>query len=93
MWGVYEYHHLSKILPKLPESVLKHYEKWKEIVKASGPHGLQDFNGFHDEELHGKEEIHRSSRLNKQYRVIYHVDPRKTSVFVVNLTAHHYQKK
>ncbi len=38
----------------MPQEVLKHYEKWKDIVVISGPEGLRLIKGFHDEALRGQ---------------------------------------
>jgi hypothetical protein len=37
-----------------PLEVLKRYEKWKDIVRLSGPPGVRLIKGFHDEVLAGK---------------------------------------
>jgi len=58
----------------LPIDILKRYEKWKDVVSISGPQGLKLIKGFHDESLKGERTDHRSSRLGKQYRVIYRIE-------------------
>lgn len=63
-------------------------EKWKDIVQLSGPRGLRLIKGFHDESLLGEWEGHRSSRLSKQYRVIYKILKEEVVIKVVDLTAH-----
>ncbi len=73
MWEIYEHHSLARKLSKIPISVLKRYEKWKDIIYISGPQGLKSIKGFHDEALKGQWNGYRSSRLNKQFRVIYSV--------------------
>ncbi|MCK9994848.1 MAG: type II toxin-antitoxin system mRNA interferase toxin, RelE/StbE family [Candidatus Krumholzibacteria bacterium] len=93
MWEVYEHRRLSKVLPKLPKAVLKRYEKWKDIVRVSGPPGLRAIKGFHDEALRGEWQDHRSSRLDQQYRVIYQVEAQEIHVYVMDLTAHDYRRK
>ena len=91
MWEVYEHRRAAKRLDRLPKEVLKRYEKWKDIVRISGPHGLRLIKGFHDEALHGEWKGHRSSRLGEQYRVIYMVGQQK--VLVMDVTAHDYRRK
>ena len=54
MWEVYEHRRASKRLDRLPLELLKRYEKWKDIVRISGPAGLRLIKGFHDEGLQGK---------------------------------------
>ncbi len=77
----------------LEVGVLKRYEKWKDIVSVSGPGGLKRIRGFQDESLRGKWKGHRSSRLNRQYRVIYRIDRDLVLVQVVNVTPHDYRRK
>ncbi len=91
MWDVYEHRRVAKQLDVLPLEVLKRYEKWKDIVRISGPDGLRLIKGFHDEALHGEWKGHRSSRLGEQYRVIYMV--REERVLVMDVTAHDYRRK
>lgn len=46
MWEVYEHRRASKRLDRLPIELLKRYEKWKDIVRISGPAGLRLIKGF-----------------------------------------------
>ncbi len=93
MWDIYEHRRLTRAVPKLPEQVLKRYEKWKDIVRISGPQGLRAIKGFHDEALRGEWKGHRSSRLGQQYRVIYQIEAREVTVYEIDLTAHDYRRK
>ena len=93
MWTVYEHRNVDKQLRSIPEDVLKRYEKWKDIVFVTGPNGLKLIRGFRDEALRGKWKGHRSSRLNKQYRVIYTVENDKVLVKVMSVSAHDYRRK
>ncbi len=93
MWEVYEHRRVAKVLLKLPESVLKRYEKWKDIVRISGPRGLHAIKGFRDEALRGEWQGYRSSRLSQQYRVIYEIAGEEVVVYVLDLTAHDYRRK
>jgi len=93
MWEVYEYRRVAARVRRLPGEVLKRYEKWKDIVRISGPAGLRLIKGFHDEVLRGEWQRHRSSRLGIQYRVIYRVVAQEVQVFVVDLTAHDYRRR
>ena len=43
--------------------------------------------------LKGKWKGHRSSRLNRQYRVLYRVESERILVEVVSIAAHDYRKK
>ena len=93
MGGVLEHRRVAGKLHRLPVEVLKRYEKWKDIVRISGPRGLRLIKGFRDEVLKGKWEGHRSSRLGQQYRIIYRVAAQEFFVEVIDLTAHDYRRK
>ena len=93
MWKIYEHKKAIKQFKLLPIEIIKRYEKWKDIVKISGPEGLKKIKGFNDEPLLGKWKGHRSSRLNLQYRVIYKIENEQLFVIVEKVTAHDYRKK
>lgn len=92
MWTVYEHRNMVRRLARLPQEILKRYEKWKDIVSISGPMGLRQIKGFHDESLRGQWAGHRSSRLGLQYRVIYRVERDKVYIEVIDITAHDYRR-
>ena len=92
MWEILEHRRVSKKLSRFPAEVLKRYEKWKDIVRISGPGGLRLIKGFHDEALRGEWRGHRSSRLGIQHRVIYRVEAQEILVEVIDLTAHDYRR-
>ena len=73
MWKIYEHRQVEKQLKSCPIEVQKRYEKWKDVVAISGQQGLILIKGFSDEALKGEWIVYRSSRLNKQYRVIYQI--------------------
>ncbi len=93
MWQILEHKRLSRRLGRLPVEVLKRYEKWKDIVQLSGPQGLREIKGFHDEALSGGRRGERSSRLGIKYRVIYKVKSQEVVVEVIDLTAHDYRNR
>ena len=93
MWQILEHRRAGRKLDRLPEDVLKRYEKWKDIVNISGPAGLRLIKGFHDEALSGEWRGCRSSRLSLRYRVIYQVMKEQVLVQVLDITAHDYRKK
>ena len=93
MWEVYEHRRIDRRVRRLPVEVLKRYEKWKDIVRVSGPAGLRLIKGFHDEALRGEWQDHRSSRLGLQYRVIYRIVGQEIRVEVIDITAHDYRRK
>ena len=93
MWEVYEHRSVTRRLGQLPVEVLKRYEIWKDIVRVSGPRGLQLIKGFHDEALRGEWKGYRSSRLGIQFRVIYKLNTKEQAALVMNITAHDYRRK
>ena len=93
MWQILEHRNVLRRVRKMPKQVLKRYEKWKDIVRISGPAGLRPIRGFLDEALRGEWKGHRSSRLGQQYRVIYRVVAREILVEVIDITAHDYRRK
>ncbi|WP_335342612.1 type II toxin-antitoxin system mRNA interferase toxin, RelE/StbE family [Sedimenticola hydrogenitrophicus] len=72
---------------------MQRYEKWKDIVRLSGPDGLKAIRGFNDEALKGNWKDFRSSRLNQQYRVIYQIEREYILIKVVEVTPHDYRRK
>ncbi len=90
MWEVFEHRQVRRRIRKLPDEIVKRYEKWKDIVEFSGPAGLRLIRGFRDESLRGRWKGHRSSRFGDQYRVIYRIEKKRLYVMVVDVTAHDY---
>ena len=84
---------MPRELKKLTLDVLERYEKWKDIIMISGPEGLRRIRGFNDEALRGEWKGYRSSRLNRQYRVIYKIERQQVLVKVVKVTPHDYSRK
>ena len=93
MWEVYEHRRIGRRVQRLSVEIIKRYEKWKDIVRISGPAGLRLIKGFHDEALRGEWTGSRSSRLGLQYRVIYRVVGQEVLVEVIDITAHDYRRK
>lgn len=92
MWEVWEHRRLDRCVRHLPLEVLKRYEKWKLVIRYSGPKGVRAIKGFHDEALRGRWKGHRSSRLGAQYRVIYRLVSKEILVEVIDMTAHNYKR-
>ena len=93
MWRIEEHRRVDRQLSgKVPIEILKRYEKWKDIVRLTGPAGLRAIKGFHDEALAGEWRGHGSCRLNLQWRVIYRVEADVFVVEVVHVTPHDYRK-
>jgi mRNA-degrading endonuclease YafQ of YafQ-DinJ toxin-antitoxin module len=77
---------------RVPQEILKRYEKWKDIARLSGPPGLRAIKGFHDEALSGEWKGHGSSRLGLQWRVVYRVVADALLVQVIQVTPHDYRR-
>lgn len=90
MYTVLEHKTVAKILRKAPLEIGKNYLAWKRIIEMQGPQGLRDIKGFHDEALKGEWQGYRSSRLNKQWRVIYNIEATELTVYVVEINPHTY---
>ena len=86
MWSLFEKKGIQKILKRAPSEVVKSYEAWKRILELQGPSGLKLIKGFHDEALKGEWKGFRSSRLNKQWRVIYKVEIDYLEIFIIEIT-------
>ena len=92
MWTILEHRRVEKAVAAAPLEVQQRYEKWKDIVRVSGPQGLKLIRGFRDEGLAGNWKGYRSSRLNIQHRVIYKVYKDQVLVQVEPVTAHDYRR-
>ena len=93
MWEVLEHRRVARQAEALPLEILKRYEKWKDIVRVSGPAGLRLIRGLRDEALAGQWKGHRSSRFGQQFRVIYMVEASEVIVLVVEITPHDYRPR
>jgi addiction module RelE/StbE family toxin len=92
MWEIFEHRRVERALAGAPVEVMQRYEKWKDIVRISGPQGLRVIKGFKDEALSGNWKGYRSSRLNIQYRVIYKIQREQVLVEVERVTPHDYRR-
>ncbi len=90
MYTILEHKEALKSLKKTPVEIKKNYLAWKRIVELEGPQGLRLIKGFHDETLKGEWKGFRSSRLNKQWRVIYKIDKEQLIVYVIEINPHTY---
>ena len=90
MYTVLEHKEVAKTLKRGPAEISRSYLAWKRIVELEGPQGLRLIKGFHDEALKGEWKGFRSSRLNRQWRVIYTVEEDRLMVYVVEINPHTY---
>ena len=93
MYELYESTIARRGIKKLPNDILKRYEKWKDIARLTGVTGLREIKGFHDEALKGKWAGCRSSRLGLKFRVIYLIEKDEVYIEVIDITAHDYKRK
>jgi len=93
MWTVELNKQVKKGLRKLPLSVRNALTVWINIAHIEGPVGLRAAKGFNDEAIKGQWKSYRSSRLSKQYRVIYQVHKDVVRIVVVDIAAHDYRRK
>ena len=93
MWEILEDRRLAKTLASgVPIDIVKRYEKWKDVIRYSGPAGLGLIKGFRDEALAGKWQGYRSSRFGIQWRVIYQVNGKILTIYVERISAHDYKR-
>jgi addiction module RelE/StbE family toxin len=92
MWVILEHRSVAKEVRLSPKQVQKAYELWKTHVTHNGPAVLRTLSGYHDEALAGAWRGFRSSRLSKQYRVIYRVERDELLVVVERMTPHDYRR-
>ncbi|MBW1904654.1 MAG: type II toxin-antitoxin system mRNA interferase toxin, RelE/StbE family [Deltaproteobacteria bacterium] len=90
MWRIFETKTVRKVIERSPRQVRVRYEAWKRIAEQSGPHGLRLIQGFRDEALRGERKGFRSSRLNRQWRLIYKVQKAQLEIHVVEVNPHEY---
>jgi proteic killer suppression protein len=91
MWVVVETKAAEKAIGTLQKAEKETYQIWLQIVRLQGPLGLRAIKGFHDEKLEGPLKHLRSSRLSKQWRVIYSVEKETVTVKVERVTPHDYR--
>ncbi len=92
MWEIQYHRQAIKRIKKLPPQILEKLDIWVEIATQDGPSGLKAFPGLNDEALSGEWKGFRSSRLSRQYRVIYSFEKDVLRVLVVDITAHDYKR-
>lgn len=89
-WTVHESPEAQKMLEKAPKAIIARYFAWRTFVEARGIFALRTVRGFHDEALSGQWQGFRSSRLNRQWRVIYRHVADQVVVFVERISPHNY---
>lgn len=92
MWQILYHRQAVKRIKKLRPQIREKLDVWVEVATHEGPNGLKTFTGFNDEALSGDWKGFRSSRLSRQYRVIYSSDKDVLRILVVDVTAHDYKR-
>lgn len=92
---IIESRQVEKELDRAPHEIKISYQIWVRLLEAHGLAILRQFKGYHDENLKGKWLGYRSSRLNKQWRVIYILGDRSDIqiIQVKKVTPHDYKRK
>jgi proteic killer suppression protein len=82
----------QKDLRKVPQYILKNFQRWALLIEDIGLVETRKIKGFHDEPLTGDRAGQRSARLSKSYRVFYCEMPDKTIniVSVLEVNRHDY---
>lgn len=95
MLKITELSQAKRDLKKAPQEIIKSYEIWARLIEEHGLPILREFKGYHDEKLKGENIGLRSSRLNRQWRVIYGISKNnKVSVVSIHrVTPHDYRVK
>lgn len=93
MWTILEKKSIIKQLKKCPKYIKQEYEGWKQVLQLSGPQALRDIGGYRDHALKGEWRGARSSRLSKQWRVIYRIEKKEVIIFILEGSPHDYRKK
>lgn len=80
----------EKQLDKVPDFIQKKVLFWIFLVESNGIWEVMKSPGFHDEPLKGDRKGQRSVRLNKGYRLIYHVIQDRVHIELLEVHKHDY---
>ncbi|MBP6219236.1 MAG: type II toxin-antitoxin system mRNA interferase toxin, RelE/StbE family [Oligoflexales bacterium] len=86
---------VEKEIDRAPREIKVSYETWARLIEEHGLLILKRFRGYRDEALKGAWDGYRSSRLNRQWRVIYSAD-QTTDIQIIHvekITPHDYRRK
>jgi toxin HigB-1 len=61
----------QKDLKKVPQHIVKNFQRWAMLVEEVGLAEVRKIKGFHDEPLTSDRTGQRSVRLSKAYRLFY----------------------
>lgn len=80
----------EKQLDKVPDFIRKMVLFWVFLVEASGIAEVMKSPGYHDEPLKGDRKGQRSVRMNRAYRLIYHVIQDRVHIELLEVNKHEY---
>lgn len=80
----------EKQLARVPEFIRKKVIFWIFLVESNGLNEVMKSPGFHDEPLKGVRKGQRSVRMNKAYRLIYHVIQDRIHIELLEVHKHDY---
>ena len=80
----------EKQLDKVPDFIQKKVLFWIYLVESNGVWEVMKSAGFHDEPLKGDRKGQRSVRMNRAYRLIYHVIQDRVHIELLEVSKHDY---
>ncbi len=80
----------EKQLARVPDFIRKKVIFWSFLVETNGLAEVMKSPGFHDEPLKGERKGQRSVRMNKAYRLIYHVIQDRVHIELLEVHKHDY---
>lgn len=80
----------EKQLARVPDFIRKKVIFWIFLVETNGLSEVMKSPGFHDEPLKGDRKGQRSVRMNKAYRLIYHVIQDRIHIELLEVHKHDY---
>lgn len=80
----------EKQLSRVPDFIQKKVVFWVFLVETNGLAEVMKSPGFHDEPLKGDRKGQRSVRMNKAYRLIYHVIQDRVHIELLEVHKHDY---
>ncbi len=80
----------EKQLARVPDFIRKKVIFWVFLLETNGLAEVMKSPGFHDEPLKGDRKGQRSVRMNKAYRLIYHVIQDRIHIELLEINKHDY---
>lgn len=75
---------------RVPDFIRRKVIFWVFLVESKGLEEVMKSPGFHDEPLKGERKGQRSVRMNKAYRLIYHVLQNRVHIELLEVHKHEY---